>query len=405
MEQIFMIEIFVKKIVIKIEPPEKDEYELKQEEEEKRKAEEEAAMKKGAKEKEKPKKEPPRPSEEELKFMKSCSTQMNCLPLFDFYIAHDNFIPPPPPTKGNKQAKAKKGIILPSEPLPEPPYNGVGNAIIFLSRPSQLEKLMKETPIYVAVWNRDQELNCVGFCLTAWHKSFIEALQKAAALNPMDLDAAEYRNTDKPHIVTNTVEYFRPLQCEEDLKLCGEIEFHVRLTCMGNRVVTSFIGLSEMDRIPGRKYLQDDLKLKDLEVVRHWDGTTIESLPPVAYFFGACDILKESTRPDEEEKVYEDFVAPYTNEELAILAMGFPKGPCGGLNCLHRMENRGSQHQFIPGQFKSKGVYIPGQFVNKRDVHGPCGRLDCPLAKKVRGYIANEGKYKKCKKPCDEEYY
>ncbi|XP_047989324.1 MICOS complex subunit Mic10-like isoform X2 [Leguminivora glycinivorella] len=44
MEQIFMIEVFVKKIVLKIEPPVKDEYELRMEEEERKREAEAAAL-------------------------------------------------------------------------------------------------------------------------------------------------------------------------------------------------------------------------------------------------------------------------------------------------------------------------------------------------------------------------
>ncbi|VVC93564.1 uncharacterized protein LOC126971832 [Leptidea sinapis] len=430
MEQIFMIEVFVKKIILKVEPPVKDEYELKMEaEEQRREAEALAAAeaaKKGKKGKKPPKpkkgkkgKEPPLPSEEEMKFMQTCTLQMNCLPLFDFYVAHDNFIAPPPPlppgkkgkkAKPPKPKKGKKGkvvprkIILPSEPLPQPPYFGVGNSVMFLSRPSKLEEVLRKTPIYVTVWNRDQEMNCVGFCIVEWHESFLDSLKTAGELNPVDMQQAEYRNTTRPEMVTNTIELKRPLLCEEDLKSSGEIEFFIRLSCLGNRVVSYFVSLPEMERLPGRKYLNDDLKLKDVEVVRHWEGTAIEAVPPVAYFFGAPDITREPIRPVEEPKVYDDFVAPYTSSELAILAMGFPKGPCGGTNCPKRMEYRGSQHLFIHGE-KVKGKYQHGLFVNKRDVHGPCGRLDCPLAKKVRAYLCSEGSYKPCKKPCCKDYY
>ncbi|XP_045484565.1 uncharacterized protein LOC110994709 [Pieris rapae] len=430
MEQIFMIEVFVKKIILKIEPPEKDEYELKLEAEEKRREAEalaaaEAAKKgkKGAKapkpKKGKKGKEPPMPSEEEMKFMQTCTMQMLCLPLFDFYVAHDNFIappPPPPPGKGGKakkppKPKGKKGkaapikIVLPSEPLPQPPYFGVGNSVMFLSRPSKLEELLKKTPVYITVWNRDQEMNCVGFCVVEWHESFFECLKKIEELNPVDMDQAEFRSTGKPSMATNTVELIRPIQCEEDLKPSGEIEFFLRLTCLGNRLVTYFVALPEMERLPGRKYLNDDLKLKDVEVVRHWEGTTIDAVPPVAYFFGAPDICREPIRPVEEPVVYDDYEAPFTSSELAILAMGFPKGPCGGTNCPKRMEYRGSQHKFIPGEKQRGKPYKSGQFVNKRDVHGPCGRLDCPLAKKVRSYLCSEGSYKPCKKPCCTDYY
>lgn len=431
MEQIFMIEVFVKKIILKIEPPEKDEYELQLEAEvKKREAEELAALEaaaaakskkgkgggnKGGKKKGKKGKEPPPPSEEEMKFLQSCTLQMSCLPLFDFYIAHDNFIPPPPPEpppkKGKKKPKPKKGkkglpqkIILPSEPLPQVPFFGVGNTAIFLSRPSKLEEILQKTPIYITVWNRDQEMNCIGFVIVDWHETFFECLKLASELNPVDMDKGEYRSTKKTEMVTNTIEMTRPLQCEEDLKTSGEIEFYVRLTCMGNSIVSYFVSLPEAERLPGRKYLSDNLKLKDVEVVRHWEGTLIDDVLPVAYFFGAPDITREPVRPQQEIVLTEDYTAPYTNEELAILAMGFPKGPCGGTNCPKRMEYRGSQHQFIAGEMM-KGKYQHGQFVNKRDVHGPCGRLDCALAKKVRQYLANEGAYKVCKKPCSKDYY
>ncbi|PZC80230.1 uncharacterized protein LOC110374028 [Helicoverpa armigera] len=442
MEQIFMIEVFVKRIVLKIEPPEKDEYELAMEEEErKREAERLAALeaaqkgKKGKKGKKggakkakkgkkgkKGKKEPPGPSEEEMKFMQTCTMQMNCLPIFDFYVAHDNFVPPPPPPppekkgKKGKKAKPKKGkkgkakgipprkIELPSEPLPQPPYFGVGNSVMFLSRPSKLEDVLRKTPVYITVWNRDQDMGCIGFCIVEWHESFFECLHKAAELNPINFEQAEYRDTKQPEMVTNTVEMVRPLQCEEDLKASGEVEFYIRLSCLGNRVMSYFVSLPEMERIPGRKYLCDDLKLKDIEVVRHWEGTVIDEVPPVAYFFSAPDITREPIKPVEEFVQYEEFVAPFSQSELAILSMGFPKGPCGGTNCLKRMEYRGSQHQFIPGEV-IKGKYQHGQFVNKRDVHGPCGRLDCPLAKKVRAYLCSEGSYKPCKKPCCTDYY
>ncbi|XP_073959329.1 uncharacterized protein [Choristoneura fumiferana] len=423
MEQIFMIEVFVKKIILKVEPPEKDEYELRLEAEEKKREAEAAAAaaaaaagKKGAKggDKKKGKKEPPMPSEEEMKFMQTCTMQMNCLPLFDFIVAHDNFVAPPPPEppgkKPKKPPKPKKGkappqkLILPSEPLPQPPYFGVGNSVIFLSRPSKLEEVLRKTPIYITVWNREQEFNCVGFCVVEWHNSFFECLQRSGNMNPVNMDQAEYRETGRPEMITNTVEMTRPLQCEEDLKASGEVEFFIRLSCLGNRVISYFVALPEMERLPGRKYLSDDLKLKDVEVVRHWEGTTIDSVPPVAYFFGAPDITREPIRPVPEPVLYEDFVAPYTESELCIMAMGFPKGPCGGTNCPKRMDYRGSQHQFIPGE-TLKGKYHHGLFVNKRDVHGPCGRLDCPLAKKVRSYLCTEGSYKPCKKPCCKDYY
>lgn len=429
MEQIFMLEVFVKKIILKIDPIEKDEYELRMEAEEKRRQEEALAFAlanaKGKKKKppkpKKPKKGkkgkvPPGPSEEELKYMQTCTVQMNCLPLFDFYVAHDNFVAPPPPEppgkKGKKKAKPKKKkgkavpfkLPLPSEPLPQPPYFGVGNSVMFLSRPSSLEEQLRKTPLYISVWNRDQDMNCIGFCIVEWHESFMNCLQKASEFNPVNLDQAKYRDSRRQEMVTNTVVLTRPLQCEEDLKTSGEVEFYIRLSCLGNRILTYFVNLPEMERLPGRKYLTDDLKLKDLEIVRHWEGTSICAVPPVAYFFAAPDIMKEPFRPVEEKVLYEDFVAPFTRSELAILSMGFPKGPCGGTNCPKRMDYRGSQHQFIHGE-TVKGKYQQGMFVNKRDVHGPCGRLDCPLAKKIRTYLCNEGSYKPCKKPCCKDYY
>ncbi|XP_049886032.1 uncharacterized protein LOC126380570 [Pectinophora gossypiella] len=436
MEQIFLFEIFVKRIVLKIEPPTKDEYELRMEEEE-RKREAEAlaaleALKKGKKGKakkppkpkkgKKGKKEPPGPSEEEMKYMQTCTVQMNCLPLFDLYVAHDNFVAPPPPppppkagkkgkkAKPKKKKKGKKGkpvvfkLALPSEPLPQPPYFGVGSSIMILSRPGMLEEILRKTPIYIQVWNREEHMNCIGFCIVEWHETFLECVKRSGDYNPVDMDQAEYRNPEKPEMFSNTVQFIQPLQCEEDLKASGEVEFYVRLSCLGNKVISYFIQLPEMERLPGRKYLNDELKLRDLEVVRHWEGTYIENVPPVAYFFGAPDIMREPVVPVEKEVVYEDFVAPFTNSELAILAMGFPKGPCGGTNCPKRMDFRGSQHQFIHGD-TVKGKYQHGQFVNKRDLHGPCGRLDCPLAKKIRTYICNEGCYKPCKKPCPKDYY
>lgn len=432
MEQVFMIEVFVKKIILKLEPPVKDEWELAQEEEERRKEAERlaaleaaAALKKGKKgKKAKPKKKgkkgkgkkgPAGPSEEELKYMKTCTLQMNCLPIFDFYVAHDNFVapppPPPPPKKGKKgkKAKPKKGkkgkkpapfkVQLPSEPLPEPPFFGVGNSVIFISRPSKLEELMMETPIYITVWNRDQDMNCIGFCVVNWHTSFMECLKKSADLNPLDMDAGEFRNTAVPEIVTNTVEYTRPLQCEENLAPSGLVDFYVKLTCLGNKVLTHFIALPEMERLPGRKYLVDDFKLKDVEVVRHWLGTDIDTVPPVAYFFSGPDIIREPIIPVETEAHFEDYKCDFTDSDLAILSMGFPKGPCGGTNCPRRLEYRGSQHEFVSGDLV-KGKWTPGSFVNSRDVHGPCGRLDCALAKKVRKYLCKEGVSKPCQKPC-----
>ncbi|KOB64862.1 Uncharacterized protein OBRU01_18805 [Operophtera brumata] len=432
-----MIEVFVRRIVLKVDPPEKDAYELQQEADELRREAEAlalaASLKKGKKGKPKPPKKPkkgkkgkkekapPMPSEEEMKFMRTCTVQMNCLPIFDFYVAHDNFIAPPPPPppgkkgkKGKKPKKPKKGkkgkkgapvkIILPSEPLPQPPFFGVGNSVMFLSRPSKLEEVLRKTPIYITVWNRDQDMNCIGFCVVEWHESFFDSLQKAGDFNPVNMDQALFRDTRKQEMVTNTVELTRPLQCEEDLKTSGEVDVFIRLSCLGNRIVSYFVALPEMERLPGRKYITDGLKLKDIEVVRHWEGTTIDSVPPVAYLFGAPDITKEPIIPIPEPVVFEEFVAPYTESELAIIAMGFPKGPCGGTNCPKRMDYKGSQHQFIHGE-TVKGKYQHGRFVNKRDVHGPCGRLDCPLAKKVRSFICTDGSYKPCKKPCCKDYY
>lgn len=111
-----------------------------------------------------------------------------------------------------------------------------------------------------------------------------ECLERSGNMNPVNMDQAEYRETGRPEMITNTVEMTRSLQCEEDLKASGEVEFFVRLSCLGNRIISYFVALPEMERLPGRKYLSDDLKLKDVEVVRHWEGTTIDSVPPVAYF-------------------------------------------------------------------------------------------------------------------------
>ncbi|KAJ2954639.1 hypothetical protein O0L34_g2934 [Tuta absoluta] len=448
-EQIYMFEIFVKRIELKIEPYVKDAYELEQEEIARKKEEERRAAlealkkpKKGKKPKKpkKPKKKkgkkgkkgPVGPSEEELKLMQTCTVQMRCLPVFDFLIAHDNFIAPPPPPPPPKKKKGKKGKKkpkpkpkkkkkgkkkkppafkreLPSEPLPQPPYFGVGNTLIFVSRPSTLEDILRRTPIYVTVWNREENFECIGFCNVHWHESFFECIQKSAELNPAIMDQTEFRDTSKPIIMTNTVELLRPLRCEHNFVASGEVHFFIRLSCLGNKVLSSFIQLPEMERIPGRKYIVDDWKLKDLEVVRHWLGTVIEDVPPVAYFYGAPDIMRNPIIPEEELHVYEEFTVPYTSSELAILAMGFPKGPCGGINCPKRMDYRGSQHKFIPGEYirlgKDEKRYQHGLYVNERDVHGPCGRLDCPLAKKVRAYICNEGAYKTCKKPCPKDYY
>lgn len=413
MEQIFMIEVFVEKIILKIEPPEKDEYELRMEEEErKREAEALAALeaakkgKKGGKKgvgggkKGKKGKQPPPPSEEEIKFLETCTLQVTCLPLFDFYIAHDNFIAPPPPApppkKGKgKPKKPKKGkaapqkIVLPSEPLPEPPYFGVGNAVIFLSRVSKLEETLANTPMYISVWNRNQDMNCVGYVVVEWHKSFFDCLEQASDLNPQDMDNGEYRNTRRAEIVTNTIVLNRSLQCEEDLKASGEIEFYIKLSCLGNNIMSYFISLPEAERLPARKYVTDDLYLKDLEIVRHWEGTFIDDLLPVAYLFGAPDITRDPKRPEEEVVDYKEYIAPYTRSEIEILTMGYPKIQCSARECIRKR-----------GYGPSKPEKI-GKEDNQKDTTGPCGREKCPLGLLgFHPYICDKGIYKTCNKPC-----
>ncbi|CAB3233771.1 unnamed protein product [Arctia plantaginis] len=416
MEQIFMIEVFVEKIILKIEPPEKDEYELRMEEEERRREAEALAALEAAKKGKKGKKgggggkkgkkgkQPPPPSEEEIKFLQTCTLQMTCLPLFDFYIAHDNFIapppPPPPPKKGKKAkpAKPKKGkkgavqkIVLPSEPLPEPPYFGVGNAVIFLSRVSKLEETLAKTPMYISVWNRNQDMNCIGYVIVEWHKSFFECLEQASELNPPDLDNGEYRNTRRAEIVTNTIVLKRSLQCEEDLKASGEIEFYIKLSCLGNRIMSYFVSLPEAERLPARKYVSDDLYLKDLEIVRHWEGTLIDDLLPVAYLFGAPDITRDPKCPEEEVVVYDDYVIPYTKSEIEIVTMGYPKMTCSARECIRR-RGYGTSKQ----EEKRKH--------DKKDTTGPCGKEDCPLGLLgFHPFICDKGMYKTCNKPCVTE--
>lgn len=332
--------------------------------------------------------------------------------------------PKPKPKKGKKGKKGKK------EPPPPPePAIQAGQSVLFTSTAEFITQLMKNCPMEVSLWNKEDNPVFIGSTMVHWDPVFFEYLAKV--FNCQD---------PLPPFVKDEYNVFQ----EGTSKIIAKITLQVKLSNLTDRVVTTFRTLSEDPQI--KKVLYTGMNSKVTSYVCNYKTTdevfTNNSVlidnkysmdKPIVYANyknapGAklplpstennCCFMNADKPPEDKYSAPEtapdiDFICDYVrkiisscNDNMRMLtprptirprikATDIDKlcycretnWPQGDLAERFRKEAQANCPICVDGGRNARSSR-PFSF-DIANIRGPCGRPDCRIARDMRAYIQN----------------
>lgn len=345
--------------------------------------------------------------------------------------------PEPPGKKGKKKAKpkpkkgkkGKKGAV--ELPPPEPIIQS-GQSVLFTSSAEFLLQNMKESPMEISLWSKEEDLVFIGAAYVPWDPVFLTYLERIF----------NCENPPAP-LVRDDYNIFQ----EGSAKMMAQLGIQVKLTYLTDKVLASFRTLSEDPII--KKVLYTGMNSKTTSYMctmkttdedfeqncNKIENNYIKDKPAVfadyknvpgvnlAFFSDGdyCCMRHADKPPDSKYKSPEtcpdiDFIADYVrkvinscNDNMRMLtprptirprikATDIDKlcycretsWPQGKLVERFRKEVQGGPCPVCIDAGKDKrgeGKYV-GTF-DLANLRGPCGKHDCRIARQMRAYIEN----------------
>lgn len=345
-------------------------------------------------------------------------------------------LPPDPPGKKGKKKKppkpkkGKKGAIV--LPPPEPIIQS-GQSVLFSSTAEFLIQNMKNFPLEVSLWSKEDNLVYIGATYIPWDPIFLAYLEKIC-------------NCQNPEPVTLNEEY--NVFEEGTAKLMAKISIQIKLSYLTDKVTTAFRTLSEDPNI--KKVLYTGINSKTTSYICTMKTTdedfeensnkiannyTVDKpkVPKVVYasfknapganltFFNEGDYCCMGNADKPPESIYKapetcpdiNFIIDYVRKIIVScndnMRMLTPRPtirprikatdidrvcycketswPDGELAEAFKKEVQGGPCPICIGAGKrSEGRGATFDIANLR---GPCGRADCRIARDLRAYIEN----------------
>ncbi|CAF4867680.1 unnamed protein product [Pieris macdunnoughi] len=233
----------------------------------------------------------------------------------------------------------------------------VGKSYLFPSYPDTVLMILSKFPLEIEIWNDDEnEVEIfVGVGTMYWESEFFHMLKETAVANKIHEPLTIKQNT--------------PLFGECYCKRVGEISFILRLSALGESIITEFQQLmTDPDAFVFRTN-----KAPSMFQCKRVEGDD-KNFCMVGSLYETTTLEDPDVQNNAQQKIE-------ICTELQSCGMG-PKD--GDYRCKH--ESKESQET-------QKKAY-PINKIRMGDITGPCGNANCPLAHKVRTYIRNLEAYK-----------
>ncbi|XP_014359984.2 uncharacterized protein LOC106712054 [Papilio machaon] len=228
----------------------------------------------------------------------------------------------------------------------------VGKSYLFPSYPDTLLVILSKFPLEIEVWNDDDtEINIfVGVGTMYWQTEFFHMLK----------ETADICKVHEPLTIKENARLLAECHCKQ----VGEISFILRLSALGNSIITEF---QQPMRDP------DSFVFRTNKAPSMFECKRIEGDDPNFCMVGS---LYETTTLEDPDVIKN----AVTKIEICTEA-----STCG-------MDKSGPESTCKHGE-KDKRPY-PIDKIRMGDIRGPCGNPNCPLAHKVKTYIRNLDSYK-----------
>ncbi|XP_059047372.1 uncharacterized protein LOC131842820 isoform X1 [Achroia grisella] len=229
----------------------------------------------------------------------------------------------------------------------------VGKSYLFPSYPDTVLMILSKFPLEIEVWNDDQnEVEIfVGIGTMHWETEFYHMLKDTT-------------DVCKPHEPLS-IKQHTPLFAECCCKQVGEIGFILRLSALGDTIITEF---QQLMKDP------DTFVFRTNKAPSMFQCKRIEGDNPNFCMVGS---LYETTTLEDPSVL---------NNAQKKIEVCTELQSCG-------MEQKKADYSYEHGKEITKKKY-PINKIRMGDITGPCGNANCPLAHKVRTYIRNLEAYK-----------
>ncbi|KAJ0173514.1 hypothetical protein K1T71_010663 [Dendrolimus kikuchii] len=234
----------------------------------------------------------------------------------------------------------------------------VGKSYLFPSYPDTVLMILSKFPLEIEVWNDDEnEVEIfVGIGTMHWETQFFHMLK----------ETAEACKLHEPLSIKQVTPLFAECCCRQ----CGEIAFILRLSALGDSIITEF---QQLMKDP------DSFVFRTNKAPSMFQCKRIEGDDPNFCMVGS---LYETTTLEDPDIVNNAQKKIEVCTELQSCGMGQKEGD--GTVCQHSKETD-----------DPKKKKYPINKIRMGDITGPCGNSNCPLAHKVKTYIRNLEAYKK----------
>lgn len=231
----------------------------------------------------------------------------------------------------------------------------VGKSYLFPSYPDTVLMVLSKFPLEIEVWNDDEnEVEIfVGIGTMHWETQFFHMLK----------DTADASKLHEPLAIKQVTPLFAECCCKQ----CGEIAFILRLSSLGESIITEF---QQLMKDP------DTFVFRSNKAPSMFQCKRVEGDDPNFCMVGS---LYETTTLEDPNVVDSAKQKIEVCTELQSCGVA-QKG--AEYACDHTKEDDSSKKKY------------PIDKIRMGDITGPCGNTNCPLAHKVRTYIRNLDSYK-----------
>lgn len=236
----------------------------------------------------------------------------------------------------------------------------VGKSILFPSYPDTVLQILEKFPLEIEVWNDDEneEEIFVGIGTMLWDTAFYFMLKETA-------EACK-------HVEPLSIKQMTPITAECCCKQVGEISFILRLSALGDSIITEF---QQLMKDP------ETFVFRTNRAPSMFSSKRIEGSDPNFCMVGS---LYETTTLEDPD------VVNAAQQKIEICTELQSCGVSGG-----NKEQYSCQHKESTSSMEPKKKKYPIDKIRMGDITGPCGNTNCPLAHKVKMYIRNLDTYKK----------
>ncbi|VVD00976.1 unnamed protein product [Leptidea sinapis] len=233
----------------------------------------------------------------------------------------------------------------------------VGKSYLFPSYPDTILMILSKFPLEIEIWNDDEnEVDIfIGVGTMQWDTEFFHMLK----------DSSDAHKLHEPLTIKQEIPLFGECYC----KRVGEISFILRLSALGDSIITEF---QQLMTDP------DAFVFRTNKAPSMFQCHRIEGDDPNFCMVGS---LYETTTLEDPTTTENANTTIEVCTQLESCGVGEKDGD---YTCMQE-----------EGTSEPQKKKYPIQKIRMGDIMGPCGNANCPLAHKIKTYIRNLDSYKK----------